>query len=78
VAKSSTTPIIILAVVGDRPLSSIRQSEIPAWLSQLDVSSSTKSNCLQNLAAILEPAKGDGAIRSNPADGVGLPKGEEP
>ena len=63
----------ILPAFGKRSVSSIRQSEIEGWLSRLDLSSSTKSKCLQKLSAILEMARGDGAIKSNPADGVDRP-----
>lgn len=63
----------VLPTFGAKAVSSIRKSEISAWLSRLDVSSSTKSKCLQKLSAILDLAKGDGAIKSNPADGVDRP-----
>lgn len=64
----------ILPVFGARPVAGLRQSEIAAWLSKLNLSTATKSKCLQKLASILELARADGAIKVNPADGVARPK----
>jgi integrase len=65
---------LILPRFGDRPVASLRQSEIAAWLSGLDVAPSTKAKALQKLSAVLRLAVSDGAIKANPADGVDRPK----
>ncbi|HZD23268.1 MAG TPA: site-specific integrase [Acidimicrobiia bacterium] len=64
---------LILPRFGDRPVASLRQSEIGAWLSNLDASSSTRSKALQKLSAVLRLAVADGAIKVNPCDGVKRP-----
>lgn len=64
---------LALPYFGDRPVGSLRQSEVAAWLSRLDVSSSTKTKALQKLSAILGLAVADGAIKVNPCDGVDRP-----
>jgi integrase len=64
---------LILPAFGDRPVASMRQSEIAAWVSQLDAAPATKAKALQKLAAILRLAVADGALKGNPADGVKRP-----
>jgi len=64
---------LILPTFGDRPVASLRQSEIAAWLSRLGGSSSTRSKALQKLSAVLRLAVADGAIKANPCDGVERP-----
>lgn len=64
---------LILPAFGDRSVASIRQSEIAAWVSQLDAASATKAKALQKLAAILRLSVADGALKGNPADGVQRP-----
>jgi hypothetical protein len=64
----------ILPRFGNRAVASLRQSEIAAWLSELDLAPSTKAKCLQKLAAILRLAVDDGAMKANPADRVSRPK----
>lgn len=63
----------ILPAFGDRPVASLRQSEVAAWLSEMDVSPSTKAKCLQKLSAVLRLVVADGAVKVNPADGVDRP-----
>ena len=63
----------ILPAFGDRPVASLRQSEIAAWLSELDVAPSTKAKCLQKFSAVMMLAVADGALKANPADGVNRP-----
>lgn len=65
----------ILPAFGNRPVASLRQSEIAAWLSETDRSPSTKAKCLQKLSAVLKLAVADGAIKANPVDGVDRPSG---
>jgi integrase len=55
-------------------VASLRQSEIAAWLSEMDLSPSTKAKCLQKLSAVLSLAVADGALKANPANGVARPK----
>ena len=64
---------LILPTFGERPVASLRQSEVAAWLSELDVAPSTKAKALQKLSAVLRLAVADGALKVNPADGVDRP-----
>lgn len=65
---------LILPQFGQRAVATVRQSEIAAWLSGLDLASSTKSKALQKLSAILTLAVADGALKVNPADSVQRPR----
>lgn len=67
---------LILPAFGSRPVASLRQSEIAAWLSGLDLAPSTRSKAIQKLSAVLSLAVADGAIKANPADGVTRPSGK--
>ncbi len=64
---------LVLPTFGDRPVASLRQSEIAAWLSGLDRAPSTRSKALQKLSAVLRLAVADGALKTNPCDGVARP-----
>lgn len=57
---------------GDRPVSSLRRTEIKAWVASLSESRSptTVSRCLGVLSGILHDAAEDKRIASNPAEGV--------
>ena len=64
---------LILPYFGDRPVGSLRQSEVAAWLSDLDVAPATKAKACQKLSAVLRLAVADGALKANPCDGVKRP-----
>ena len=64
---------LILPTFAERPVASLRQSEIAAWLSELDAAPSTRAKALQKLSAILRLAVADGALKVNPSDGVKRP-----
>ena len=64
---------LILPKFAGRPVGSLRQSEIAAWVSGLDVAPATKTKALQKFSAILRLAVADGALKRNPADGVKRP-----
>ena len=51
----------------------MRKSEVAAWLSGLTVSSATAGKMVQKLSAVFALAVDDGAIKSNPCDGVPRP-----
>ncbi len=63
----------ILPAFGRRPVASLRPSEIQTWLARIEVAPSTKAKALQKLAAILHLAVNDGAIKTNPCDGIRRP-----
>ncbi len=64
---------LILPRFSHRAVGSLRQSEIAAWVSALDAAPATKVKALQKLSAVLRLAVADGALKSNPADGVKRP-----
>ena len=64
---------LILPTFGSHPVGSVRPSGVAAWLSQLEVASATKAKALQKLAAVLRMAVADGAIKTNPCDGIARP-----
>ncbi len=68
---------MILPTFTDRPVVSIRPSEVELWLASLDRADSTRTKALQILRGILELARRDRAIVTNPADDV-KPPGSEP
>jgi integrase len=65
---------MILPVFGDRPVASIRPSEIGEWVATLDRASATRAKALRIMANVLELARRDGALKINPAADVGAPK----
>lgn len=60
-------------VLGDRPLGSIRKSDVQAFVAGLDLAPSTVRVVHQHLNALLAAAVEDGLIAKNPAKGVKLP-----
>lgn len=60
-------------VLGDRPIGSIRKSDVQAFVSGLGLSPATVATTFQHLRALLEAAIDDGLIARNPARGVKLP-----
>ena len=64
---------LVLPTFGRRAVASIRPSEIETWLARLDRAPATKAKALQKLAAILRVAVGDGAIKTNPCEGIRRP-----
>ena len=60
-------------VLGDRPLGSIRKSDVQAFVSGLTLAPSTVATTFQHLNTLLEAAADDGVIARNPARGVKLP-----
>jgi integrase len=65
---------LILPTFGSRPVASIRPSEVEGWLSRLEAAPATKAKALQKLAAVLRVAQRDGALKTNPCDGVRRPR----
>lgn len=59
---------------GNRQISSIKPSEVQAWVSSLDKSASLVRQAHAVLAQILDLAVMDKAIRNNPARGIKLPR----
>jgi integrase len=74
VATRSLRPV--LALLGDRPLSSIRASDMQALISGLDVAPSTAKVIAQHLRAVLRSAVRDGLIVKSPGDNLRLPRQE--
>jgi integrase len=68
---------LILPVLGNRPVGSIRTSEIETWLATLNRADTTRTKALQIVRSILELARRDRAIPVNPAADVKSP-GTEP
>jgi hypothetical protein len=62
-----------VGALGDRPLTSLRRSDVQAFVSGLDLAPSTVATTFQHLRALLEAAVDDGLIVRNPARGVKLP-----
>ncbi|MDD7587235.1 MAG: site-specific integrase [Corynebacterium glucuronolyticum] len=60
------------------PVSSIRPSEVQAWVDQQTVGAVMVKRMANILAQILDIALKDGAIRSNPARGLDLPRKPQP
>jgi integrase len=59
--------------LGEQPIRSIAPSEVETWLAAIDKAPNTKGRALQILRGILELARRDGAIGSNPAADVRPP-----
>jgi integrase len=64
---------LVLPVFGSRPVASVRKSEVAAWLSGLDVAPATAAKVTQKLSAVFALAVDDGAIKTNPCDGIKRP-----
>jgi len=59
---------MILPFFGSRRVRLITSTDISGWLSELDRAEGTKAKALQILRGVLEHARRDNAIRSNPVD----------
>jgi integrase len=64
---------LILPTFGERAVGSIRESEVATWLAKLHRADSTRAKAIQKLSAVMALAVADGAIKSNPVDGVKRP-----
>jgi integrase len=64
---------LILPTFGHRPVASIRPSEIERWIATLDRASATRAKALRIVVRVLELARRDGAIKTNPASDVKAP-----
>jgi integrase len=68
---------LILPTFTNRPVGSIRTSEIETWLATLDKADTTRTKALQIVRSVLDVARRDRAITSSPAADVKAP-GTEP
>ncbi|WP_405750049.1 site-specific integrase [Streptomyces sp. NBC_00012] len=70
----------IYPLLGERPLASIRRSDVQAWVKDRAkvLKPSTLRTTYSRLGTIFRTAVLDGAIRMNPCDGVKLPRVYEP
>jgi integrase len=68
---------LILPTFGTRSVESIRTSEVEMWLATLGKADSTRTKALQILRSVLELARRDRALLTNPAEDVKAP-GSEP
>jgi integrase len=66
----------VLPKFGARPLSSLRPTELQAWVNGLRLAPSTKAGALTLFASLLKAAVRDRLIPISPADQVKAPKGE--
>ena len=64
---------LILPTFSERAVSSIRESEGLTWLATLGSADSTRAKAIQKFSAVMTMVVADGAIKSNPADGVKRP-----
>jgi integrase len=64
---------LILPVFGSQRVSAITQSQVHAWSANLMRAPSTRNKALQILRSVLELARSDGVIRTNPAAEVPMP-----
>jgi integrase len=72
VVKSSLSHA--LAVFGTRPLSSIRPSDVQAFVSRLELAPSTVGTVFRQLRAVFRAAVRDGLLVRDPTVGVKLPR----
>ena len=66
----------LLPALGERPLSSLRPSDVEAWvagLSASDLGAGTVRKCYQDLDQITQAAVRDGLLRQSPCVGIKLP-----
>jgi integrase len=68
----------ILPAFGDRGLSSVKPSDVQAWVAGLPLAPSTVAVVHQHLTAIFAAAVEDGLLAKSPCRGVRLPKVEKP
>jgi integrase len=66
----------VLPVLGRRPLSSLRRTDVEAFCASLEVKPSTVATIHQHLSQLLAGAVDDGLIHRNPASRARLPKKE--
>lgn len=70
---SSYLRSLILPTFGDRIIKSIRPSEVETWLASMDKAPNTKGRALQILRSVLDLARRDRLIPTNPATDVKPP-----
>jgi integrase len=73
-AVAETSLAHALAVMGDRPLSSIRPSDVQAFVAGLPLAPSTVRTVVQHVRAVMRSAVRDGIIARDPTVGVRLPR----
>ena len=68
----------VLPYLGDAPMSSLRPSQLQAWVKGRSevLAPSTVALCVQTVRSVLKAAVADRLVATNPADGVRLPKVE--
>jgi len=71
-AAAETSLAHALAVFGDRPLSSIRPSDVQAFVSGLSLAPSTVATVVQHVRTVMRSAVRDGLIVRDPTAGVKL------
>jgi integrase len=64
----------VLPVFGHRAVRSIQPSEVERWFAELERAPNTKVKTLQLFSAVLELARRDSAVRSNPTQDVKRPR----
>jgi integrase len=72
--NAATSFVHVLRVLGDLPLSSIRPSDVQAFVAGLDLAPSTVRLISQQLRTVLRSAVRDGLIVRDPSAGVKLPR----
>lgn len=65
-------------VWGERPVGSIRPSEVQAWVDAQTLGAVMVKRMVSILAQVLDPAVRDGALRANPARGLEMPSKPQP
>jgi integrase len=73
-ATAETSLAHALAVLGDRPLSSIRPSDVQALVTGLELAPGSVRIVVQHLRTVLRSAVRDGLIARDPSAGVKLPR----
>lgn len=61
-------------VLGDRPIGSIRTSDVQGWVKGLALSPTSARNTASKLSSVMRAAVADRLIALNPCEGVALPK----
>ncbi len=73
-AVENNLRVHVLPVLGDRPLASLRRSDVQTFVGSLRLAPSTVATVHQHLRTVLGAAVEDGRIVRNPAVGVRLPE----
>lgn len=67
----------VYPVLGDRPLGSIRPSDVQSWVKGLKLQPRSVAVVASNLSSVMRAAVRDRLIGSNPCDGIDLPRIDE-